>query len=452
MRLFFLLLLLWLGSLALAQADPEASALRQALQQPSGSPATLLAPDPLKWLKSTNELAKRARIGQASEALAYVVILVGFIFAVYNAMLFGSPRQFGFAVARLALCSLLVQVSLNYAQPREFNFSALMFGGWVGAYAWVLDKTGADIQEKITQAEGVMLDLLAQVAVTGGSLALGGVGVQTAKAYLAFSKGAVQDLLVLDGTTAGAQAARTALGAATGAARQAGLRVMQGLKVLYQFMLPLLAAYAALIYISGLLVLLCIYLLPLAFALLMWNQRGWISGVLSTYTTALFSVIFLPIFFAVALDIAFVQPAQVIQRYNEQLAQVHIQAKQQTTQAQGQVNQESEAVLAACESAYNTNPEAINNPECQEARSKGFLDRLGDRIGQIVASGWAAFSSLIASVFNSIVASILGLLAVWIGLFIGLMIMFRLPSMIGGIVGGAAASLSELRWISRGRL
>lgn len=452
MRALFLLFVLTLASIGLAQADPEANAVRQALQQPTGSPAQLLAPDPLKWLKSTNELAKRTRIGQASEALAYAVILIGFIFALYNAMLFGSPRQFGFAVARLALCSLLVQVSLNYAQPREFNFSALMFNGWVGAYAWVLDRTGADIQEKIGEAEGAMLDLLSQVVVTGGSLALGGIGVQTAKTYLAFSKAAVQDLLVLDGTTAGAQAAKTALGAATGAARQAGLRVMQGLKVLYQFMLPLLAAYAALIYISGLLMLLCIYLLPLAFALLMWNQRGWISGVLSTYTTALFSVIFLPIFFAVALDIAFVQPAQVIQRYNEQLAQVHLQAKQQTAEAQAQVNQESDATLAACEAAYSANPEAINATECQEARSKGFLDRLGDRIGQIVASGWAAFSSLIASVFNSIVATILGLLAVWIGLFIGLMIMFRLPGMIGSIVGGAATSLAELRWIGRGRL
>lgn len=447
-----LLLLLLLGSIGLGQADPEAAAVQQALAQPGGSPASLLAPDPLKWLKSTNELAKRARIGEATEALAYALILIGFVASAYTAMLFGSSRQFGLAAARLVLCSLLVQLSLNYALPRDFNFSALMFGGWVGAYGWILDKTGADIQDKIAQAEGTMLDLLSQVVVTGGSLALGGVGVQTAKAYLAFSRGAVGDLLALDGTTAGAQAAKTALGAASGAARQAGTRVMQGLKVLYQFMLPLLAAYAALIYISGLLVLLCIYLLPLAFALLMWNQRGWVSGVLSTYATALFSVIFLPIFFAVAIDIAFVQPAQVIQRYNDQLAQVHVQAKQQTAQAQAQVNQESDAAQAACQAAYTADPEAINGTECQEARSKGFLDRLGDRIGGIVASGWAAFSGLIASVFNSIVAVILGLLAVWIGLLIGLMIMFRLPGMIGGIVGGAASSLSELRWLGRGRL
>lgn len=452
MRALVLLLLLLVGSLGLAQADPEAEAVRQALAQPNGNPAQLLAPDPLRWLKSTNELAKRARVGQASEALAYAVILVGFVFAVYNAMLFGNAREFGYAVARLALCSLLVQVSLNYAQPREFNLSALMFNGWAGAYAWVLDRTGADVQEKIEEAEGAMLELLSQVVVTGGSLALGGVGVQTAKTYLAFSRGSVRDLLALDGTTAGAQAARSALGAATGAARQAGLRVMQGLKVLYQFMLPLLAAYAALIYISGLLVLLCIYLLPLALALLMWNQRGWVGGVVSTYATALFSVIFLPIFFAVALDIAFVQPAQVIQRYNAQMAQVHVQAKAQTAHAQAQVNRESDATLAACEAATAADPEAVNGPECQEARSSGFLDRLGDRIGQIVASGWAAFSALIASVFNSIVATILGLLAVWIGLFIGLMIMFRLPAMIGGIVGGAASSLSEVRWLGRGRL
>jgi hypothetical protein len=443
------MVLLFLLAPVLAQ-DPEAQAIRQALQTPT--PAQLLAPDPLKWLKSTNELAKRARIGQATETLAKVLILIGFVFALYQAMLFESARQFGFAVARLALCSLLVQLSLNYAQPRAFSFSALMFNGWIGAYAWILERSGDQVQQKIEEAEGVMLELLSQVVVTGGSLALGGVGVQTAKTYLAFSKGAVRDLLILDGTSAGAQAAKSALGAATGAARQTGLRVIQGLKVLYQFMLPLLAAYAALIYISGLLVLLCIYLLPLAFALLMWNQRSWVSGVLSTYTTALFTVIFLPLFFTVALDIAFVQPAQVIQRYNDQLAQIHVEAKAQTAKAQAQVNQESQALIAACEAAYSADPEAIHSVACQEARSRGFLERLGDRIGQIVASGWSAFTSLISAVFNSIVATVLGLLAVWIGLFIGLMIMFRLPSMIGSIVGGGTAALSELRWVSRGRL
>lgn len=349
-----------------------------ALAAPASTPWFI--PDPVAWYKRTSDVITGTGLNTQVETLGYALVFTLFAYGALRASYYARSSEFAALFGRLLLAGAIL-LSLS-------PIRSVLHGTWVSAFSW---SSGifSDVQgELVDAAEGVSL-LLAPF----------------------FAAGAVVQ-------TAGRRIAREATGVLaeinTSAVTSTASRASQYLNGVLLLFFPLFGMYAVLVYASGFVVLLGMLLLPLAGSLIMLpNGASWISRWLGMYVGALFTVIFLPIIFGIAIDLGMVQP----------LARMG-------THMQDALSQFGDAA------------QALNVPSGAElwkvAEWQDWLQGIPDSLLNILGG--------ITSILLGWLLSLVGLI---VGMLIGVYLLMNLQGLIGSFIGGIGASAAAAFSLSR---
>lgn len=328
-------------------------------------------PDPIAWYKRTNDVITKNGLHTQVETLGYALVFALFAYGALRASYYARSSEFGALLGRLLLAAGIL-LSLT-------PIRGVVHGTWVAAFEWSSGLFNEVEKELVENADEVTL-LLAPFFAAGTTINF--IGRRVA------AKGA-------------SAIAQTGTSAVSGVANRA-TTYMTG--VLFLFF-PLFGMYAALIYASGFIVLLSMLLLPLAGALLLLpNGASWISRWLGMYIAALFTVIFLPIIFGIAVDLGLVQPLARMGSY-----------------MQDALTQFSEAA------------DALTLPSGSEvwrvAEWQDWLQNVPDSL-----------LNTLAGIGNILLGWLLSLVALIVGMLIGVYLLMNLPGFVGGFIGGIGAS------------
>jgi hypothetical protein len=339
-----------------------------------------LFPDPIAWYRRTNDVITGYGLHTQVETLGYALVFTLFAYGAARAAYFARSAEFGALFGRLLLVAALL-LSLT-------PIRSALHGTWVAAFGWSSSMFEGVQDELLSSADDIAL-LLAPFFAAGASVTYLGRRVATRSAAAALQSG---------GRTSASLAGRAA-------------GYMNGVLLLF---FPLFGMYAALVYASGLVVLLSMLLLPLAGALLLLpNGASWMSRWLGMYAGSLFTVLFLPIVFGIAVDLGMAQPMRTMSTHMDEALV---------------------AFGAAAEMmAVPTGPDAWNPAQWQS-----WLESVPDSL---------------LSAFGGIVSILLGwllsLIALIVGMLVGVYLLMNLPGLMGGFIGGIGASAASAFSLAR---
>ncbi len=452
-----------LSNLAHAQgtfvSDPKAQQISNSLRQPTSTfaqTAGVVVPDPLKWLQRTTDGVTRINLTSKIETLAYLILLVGIVYSVYQGWYHGDARMILGAFIRGCLCGLCIMYTFNHAVvqgasvpgSKSFSFSSLMFTAWGQAYGWTVDRFGPTVDSVVSESTDALVEMLGEAVLVAGTVAVGGaagkVATQGVSRMLAMvrSGAGLRDVMAMDGAGALKAFFGDAVPGAAAGLRNSITAMMGQVRMVYAATMPILAAYSAVVYISGLVMLVGLYLMPIAWALVAWGQRDSIWSIFGTFLTSLFSVIFLPIMLVVGLQIAFIQPSQMVRTYSQQLAAARQASEAAAVAASAQVQADYARLLAQCEANLSVDPVAgMQSSECQQTKGKPAVAVAGDFVSNALNGLW----STIKGFFDDIAASVLRVLIAFVGISVGMVIatslMFRMPGWFAKNLKGTADRL-----------
>jgi ABC-type multidrug transport system fused ATPase/permease subunit len=442
--LIFLVVMLMLCA-SLGLADPTAQKLKEDFARQGStftSMANVIVPDPIAWLRSTTEGITKLRLTTAIEVLAGLILFAGMVFSIWQAWYAANIKMIAGAFLRSILAGLCIMFCFNNGgTDKSFTFSSLLFNSWGAAYTWSVEKFGPTVDQTMEKSTEAMIDMLGEAVLVAGTVAVGGAAGKVATQGIsrlmtaARSGGSLKDLMAMDG----AGIMNTFFGGAGAGAMtslRSGVATLLGrIQLMYAAILPILASYAAIVYFSGLLVLLGIIVLPLGFALIAWGQKEAVWMVFGTYLTALFSVIFLPLMLVVGLQIAFIQPTNMIKNYSAQMAAARYAANQLADNTSTNIQINYAAQVAACEAAQTADPQnGAESPACQKLRDANTNPL--DLVGNAVTSIWRNIQSFFEDIWAGIMRVILAFVGVGFGLITSIALMFKLPSIFAGYLRG----------------
>ena len=337
-------------------------------------------PDPVAWYKRTSDVITGTGLNTQVETLGYALVFTLFAYGALRASYYSRSSEFAALFGRLLLAGAIL-LSLT-------PIRSVLHGTWVSAFGWSSGIFG-DVQEELVDAAGGVSLLLAPFFAAGAVVQTAGRRVAQEAAEAAVEVGA---------------------SSVAGAASRAS-RYMNGVLLLF---FPLFGMYAVLVYASGFVVLLGMLLLPLAGALIMLpNGASWISRWLGMYVGALFTIIFLPIIFGIAIDLGMVQP----------LAQMGTHMQDALTQ-------------------FGDAAQALNVPSGAEVWKVGewqnWLQGIPDSL-----------LSLLGGITSILLGWLLSLVGLIVGMLIGVYLLMNLQGLIGGFIGGVGASAAAAFALSR---
>jgi hypothetical protein len=236
-----------------------------------------LTPDPIGWLTTMYALIVSINLHTILENLAWTLVVVLVSYGLIRLVYFGRGAEAGLYFGRMML-TLLVLTALP-------TLRGVVHDTWVSAYDWANQLHGPSgvfgLATRLADAGDIIETELGTFMASRAILELGGSGVSFREAI--------------------------AIGQLTGDP----LFIITG--IITAVLTPLLfAIYAALIFVSGLVVLIGVTLLPIAGAMLMLPGQGasWLSAWVRMYGSALFTVLFLPIIFGMILSLGMVTPVE----------------------------------------------------------------------------------------------------------------------------------------------
>lgn len=337
-------------------------------------------PDPVAWYRRTNDVITGSGLHTQVETLGYALVFTLFAYSAVRASYYARSAEFGALFGRLLLAAALLLAMTP--------IRSALHGTWVAAFEWSSGLFGEVQDELIENADEVAL-LLAPFFTAGAAVNYLGRKVATKAAVAAVEAGA--------STTASLTSRATGY--------------MNGVLLLF---FPLFGMYAALVYASGFVVLLSMLFLPLAGALLLLpNGASWMSRWLGMYTAALFTVIFLPIIFGIAVDLGMVQP----------MARLGVHMQDALTRFS-----EAAAVLTLPSGAE----------VWRIAQWQAWLQNIPDSL-----------LSALGGIVSILLGWLLSLVALVVGMLIGVYLLMNLPGFVGGFIGGIGASAGAAFALSR---
>lgn len=290
----------------------------------------MLVPNFYQWLKSTNAALNNLHIYEGLRTLAVPIIFVFTVIKAIEHFAQGSITQVGMAFARCLVAVLLVS-----APSMTINGAAMQDVLWQ-TYAKVHKTARAQSIGKINTE---LRDITVEFGKRLGELAMAfpsGKSVFLMKTVISLYNDAPQD------DKAKEVADKYVQGLIKNAPKYAKEEVEQNAKTFSQTMwlakiayfaiLPLLAIYALLMYTSGLTILICMEVWPLVVTT---YALGSSQGIRYTAITSLGSVVtgaFLPYAFAVAINVAYMQPMKVLYSTVEAFV-TDIKARQSSTES-----------------------------------------------------------------------------------------------------------------------
>jgi len=361
-----------------------------ALAQEAGGGLTfpgLELPDPVEWLAATHQFVTSNGLNEDVERIGWAILFVGFLVGLSRVAYYASEAEWWAVYGRLLL-GVIVLVNISPAQKFTQNT-------WNTAYAWSSNLTGDTVEDELVEGAQNVESLITPLLIVGGTAQMFATKMAS-RIAAAGSKGL-------------AEAAKA--GAATGTKRSLGFFVRL---IMYAF-LPIFGLYAALVYLSGLSILLAMLLLPLAGAMvvfpggLSWWSR-WVGMVISSVVT----ILVLPIMFNIVISLGMIAPMEVLHGRLEGLS--------------AELNG-TRGVIVSPYTAIQT----------------FFSDVNGGADPRQAALEVMGFSSGITETLNDIPGLITGwlfaLVALVVGMVIGLFMMRNFDRVITGFVGGVASGV-----------
>ncbi len=356
-------------------------------------------PDPITWLSEVHRFVTANGFHTGMVRVGWAVLFVGFLVGLSRVGYYASEAEWWAVYSRL----LLGMIILANASPIQKG----TLSTWNNLYTWSSNLNGETIQNDLRQGAAEVGLLLGPILLVGGGAALFG-GRIAAGATAAGNAGLANGVNV----------------AKFGGGRSLGLFT----RVLMYAFLPVFSIYAALVFLSGLTILLGMLLLPLAGAMAVFpGGLSWWSRWFGMIMGGLVNILVLPILFNIVILLGMLGPMDVMQSGLQK------------------ASDSLEGIVGVIEGTGSLDDPAF--PRDPRKISEWLLDKL---YGEVMAP-IEALQHVIGGWILSLVALIMGMLIALylmrnfdrvITGFIGGIIAGVVPALAGGRGGGKAPSLS----------
>jgi hypothetical protein len=440
MKRLVMLLLCLVSSVALAQTPPPSPAQvdqnaqtvkRYLFNTPFSQLDNLVVGDPVKWVAQSGAPLARAKIGLHLQRFALLLCITGFLVGIWRARTHGSTAAYAQTFVRFVVGAVLVAVSLNMnGEKKDWNISAFVFAAWTNGYGWAVDQFGDDVDAAMIEAQDALGDTLGQVTIAAVSLTGAQIGVQGVRAAATAT--------FAGRGTAGAVAGASK--AATGAVSTTYRALVSKMRWVLGAFMPLMQTYAGLVFFSGIVMTIGLYLLPIAFAMMVWGQGRLVYLTLMVLFTSILTVTFLPWIFSVGVKLAFVQPSQTIRYYNDQLAIKRGQAQQNTAQVEAQIRETGRTLAEDCKTAVAADPTGKaeeEDPACRAMRGGSWLENMTSGLVNTLTQNLGIISDAINGIINAVNTLFIAMIAIFIGMAIAVIFVAALPFIIANYLGAS---------------
>ncbi len=242
-------------------------------------------PDPISWLSSVHGFVTANGFHTGMIQIGWAVLFVGFLVGLSRVAYYASEGEWWAVYGRL----LLGMVILVNASPIQRGTLSI----WNNLYAWSSALNGETIQTDLKQGAKDVGLLLGPILIVGGGAAMFGGRIAAGAAAAGNA-----------GIAGGANVAKF------GAGRSLGLFT----RVLMYAFLPVFSIYAALVFLSGLTILLGMLLLPLAGAMAVFpGGLSWWGRWFGMITGGMVNILVLPILFNIVILLGMLGPMDVMQ-------------------------------------------------------------------------------------------------------------------------------------------
>lgn len=399
----------------------------------------LVLGDPLASLKTYADLPRKANLPRYVASLAGVLITLGFALSLWRAAVTGSEAAMKGAFMNMIVSSALLAGCFNYANGEKtpWSFSAIMFNSWGTTYDWSRRTFARDMDLKIEEAQQGMYALMSQVVASASLVALpGGAGVamRTTRSMALAAKGAKLEA----GVKAASVGSRTAF---ENGSLKAGGNVLGRLNFAMAFMEHILMAYSFVVTVTGLLILACIYVLPIGFAAINFGSTRILWSVFGTFLACWFSILLLPLFLAVSLNKTFIEPVKAMNYYTQNLA---VERNRATTEAQGAAKDVQTQATQSVEKCKNAPPQpaaTLDSEPCAELRGGGWVEKLLNGMTDVLTQRLGVISDIFNGIVNTIASAFWGLATAVAGMLMSIGIMVATPGRFASLLGGIAEQM-----------
>ncbi len=316
-----------------------------------------------EWFIRTNNFITAAGLPTHVQNLSYALVFAFLAYSLIQAAVIGSTKGLKQIFLRLIIVGA---VFATLDQSRE-----VLYTTWKSSLSW---------------SEGISGDVLSEVAGEAGNVSL----------LLAPIGG-----MLAAGRMAGARLGKNTLVNAT--AKNVNSKLSLFLSTTTLLLIPVLAVYSIVIYSTGLIVLLSMLFLPLAAAFLVISNGSWLWKWLSAYLAAIFIVLFVPIIFSIAADLAITQPLKSLGEFLETSQDHFISAMDGFQTPEGA-------------SAWNVN------------KWREWANGLDE-----------SALAVLRGIMSAVVGWIIALAMMIFGIFAGVYLMLKIPSYIGSYMGSSAS-------------
>lgn len=373
--------------------------------------------DPGKKLYEVAARAKAAGLPTVVLSLATTIALVGFLLRGWSIVTGGDSVSKRGVFVQVVFVVFMLSISFNNSANLSVSYTAIK--SWDNAVKWSNKKFTGAMDEKLKESSRVMVGVLGKVAVTATTFAapqLRAVGAASAK---------------------GAQG--TALKAAAGKAGSVMKSIGVKLNFSMWFMQGLIIAYANIIFISGLSVLLGVYLFPIGIALTLWGQTKVVWTIFGSFLSAWMIALMLPLVTYIAVDKVFVEPARMAAQYEQELGVVAKISGTQSTLVGEKFDDTVTSVTKACQQKAEVDPTV----SCMSDEGTGILKGVWKAINGTLNSTMELFKQTVGRLVDTIASLAIQVLYGLAYYMFAIGAMFAMSGYITTVLGGAATNLGN---------
>ena len=419
-----LLLLLLLSFGAAADVEANIDATHQAVQNyVTKSVGTFeqfqnfTLGDPGKKLYEVAGRAKAAGLPAVVLSLATTIALVGFLLRGWSIVTGGDTVSKRGVFVQVAFVAFMLSLSFNNSANLSVSYAAIK--SWDNAVKWSNTKFTGAMDAKLKESSTIMVGVLGKVAVTATTFAapqLRAVGAASTKA----ARGTVL----------------TSTAAKAGSIMQ---RIGTKLNFSLLFMQGLIIAYANIIFISGLAVLLGVYLFPIGIALTLWGQTKVAWMIFGSFLSAWMIALALPLVTYISIDKVFVEPARMAAQYENELGVVAKISGTQSALVGERFDSAVDSVTQACKAKQETDPTV----SCMSDGGTGILKGVWKAVNSTLNGSLEVFKQTVGRLVDTIVSLAMQVVYGLAYYIFAIGAMFAMSGYITNVLGGAATNLGH---------
>ncbi|PNY79324.1 hypothetical protein [Deinococcus koreensis] len=361
--------------------------------------------------------AKAAGLPAVVLGVATTIALIGFLLRGWAVVTGGDGASKRGVFVQVAFVAALLSVSFNNSANLSVSYTAMT--SWDNAVRWSNQNFSGAMDDKLRESSAIMVGVLGKVAVTATTFAapqLRAIGAVSTKA----ARGAVL---------------KTTAAKAGGVMQKIGARLTFSLL----FMQGLVIAYANIIFISGLAVLLGIYLFPIGVALTLWGQTKVVWMIFGSFLSAWMIALALPLVTYLSIDKVFVEPARMAAQYEQELGVVAKISGTQSVLVGEQFDSAVDDVTTACEQQQEADPTV----SCMSDGGTGLLKGVWKSVNRTLNSSLEVFKQTVGRLVDTIVSLAIQVVYGVAYYIFAIGAMFALSGYVTNVLGGAATNLGN---------